>query len=274
MATWQDGPEYAPAERPTAFIESPAGPLSSPPPVGPAAAAPAEQPAFSPPNVPAPPLEVLVPAVAAPRNPQLPFEVTASTITHQSAWSAVHSAAITAATVQPWTPEQPFSTPAPVAGYVPQRAAVHPQAQVNPSPFPAPGTPQWFGPPPPWARVPDAPPPVTLGQMILATTPGVLIPLAVGAVFSWLSLIMLAASFALSGRIAYRRETVRQLYTGAALLLAFAAGTSMFDETTTPDLLWEAVSGWAQLVCWVLPVVLVLVVGSALRAGERPDRIL
>ena len=39
-------------------------------------------------------------------------------------------------------------------------------------------------------------------------------------------------------------------------------------------MLWETLSGWSQLACWVLPVVLVLIVGAALRAGERPDRIL
>ncbi len=275
MATWQDGPEYAPAERPTAFVDPPAEPLQAPPAATtPAVWAPADQPVFSPPTAPTPALAALVPSVAAPRNPQQPFEVTSSTITNQSAWSAVHSQAITAATVQPWTPEQPVAASAPVPGYHPARPAMHPQAQVNPTPFPTPGTPQWFGPPPPWARVPEAPPAVSIGQMITGATPGVLVPLAVGAVFSWLSVVMLAISFALSARIAYRRETVRRIYSGVALGLAIVAATNMLDDTVSPEMLWETVSNWAQLACWVIPVLVVLVVGAALRAGERPERTL
>lgn len=276
MATWRDGPEYAPLERPAAFVDLATEPLENPPPVeNLAALAPAELPVFGPPDQPTPPLAQLIPTTAATRDPRAAFEVVTSTLTNQSAWASAHSAAITTATVPAWTPDQPLETPtSPVLGSYPPPAASHPQAQVNPAPVPTPGTPQWFAPPPPWDRVPDAPPPVTVAQIWTATTPGVLIPLILGAFVSGLSLIMLAASFALSGRIAYRRAAVRRAYSAVALGLGMVATASVFDGTFGADLVWDTLSGWAQFACWVLPVVLMLIVGAALRAGERPDRIM
>jgi hypothetical protein len=44
--------------------------------------------------------------------------------------------------------------------------------------------------------------------------------------------------------------------------------TSGYDS----DLLFESLSGGAQVACVVLPLVIGLIVGAALRAGERPDR--
>lgn len=283
MATWRDGPEYAPRQRPTGFVEPAAEPLEAHAEAPhPAAGAPADRPVFSPPETPAPILAELAPAIAPQRNPHAPFAVVASTLTGGSAWSAVHTARPEAAPVPtgptapapvPWTPEQPFAAPgAPVTASIPPPPTLQPGAQINPPAFPAPGTPGWFGPPPPWARVPDAGP-VTVAQMIRETTPGVLIPLLVGAVFAGLSVIMLATSFALSARIAYRRQAVRLAYGGAAGVLSLVAATSLLDETVGPYLMWDSVSAWAQFLCWVLPVVLVLIVGAALRAGDRPDRI-
>lgn len=275
MATWRDGPEYAPRQRPAGFVEPAAEPLAEPPETPRVAAgAPPDRPAFEPPTTPAPALADLIPTRAAPRDPNEPFAVVASTLTGGSAWASAHTSARPEAVAAPWTPEQPFAAPAATAtGSIPAPPVLQPGAQINPPAFPAPGTPGWFGPPPPWARVPEAPAPVTVAQMIRETTPGVLIPLLVGAVFTGLSVIMLATSFALSARIAYRRQAVRGAYGVAAGVLALAAATSLLDETVGPYLIWDSVSGWAQLLCWVLPVVLILIVGAALRSGERPDRI-
>lgn len=275
MATWRDGPEYAPPERPAAFVEPPTVPLASPPPeVNLAAAAPTSLPEFGPPAEPTQPLTHLAPSAGPTRNPHEAFDVVTSTVTNQSAWASAHSAAITAATVPPWTPEQPLATPStPAPGSYPPPVGVQSHAQVNPAPFPAPGTPQWFA-PPPWQRVPDVPPPVTVAQLWASVTPGVLIPLAVGALFSGLSIVMLAVSFSLSARIAYRRAAVRRAYGTTVAVLGLGAAATVMDETFGPEMLWETLSGWSQLACWVLPVVLVLIVGAALRAGERPDRIL
>ena len=64
MATWEDGPEYAPLVRPDAFTEPTIPPLSSTPPVEQlAAAAPKERPAFADPRDSVAPLERLIPPI-------------------------------------------------------------------------------------------------------------------------------------------------------------------------------------------------------------------
>lgn len=269
MATWRDGPEYAPVERPAAFVTPdsaplPAGPLPAPP----APAVPDEEPSFTPPSAELPDLAALVPSAAPGRNPHLPFEVVEAAVTAGGNWSAGPASGAAQR-----TPEQPFNAPGPpLTGYLPVQPTVQPNAQVNPLPFPAPGTPQWFAPPPD-TRVPEAPPPVTVGQIWRATTPGVLIPLFVGALFSWLAIFMLAVSFALSARIAYRRDAVRRSYVVALIALGTMGMGTVLTYGFNNDLMFETLSGGAQLACLFLPVVLGLIVGAALRAGERPDRI-
>ena len=91
MATWEDGPEYAPVERPTDFADAGAAPLSmAPPVVQMAALAPKDRPFFDQPPVPVAPLESLVAAPPETRDPQVPFAVASSTMTSDSAWGAVH----------------------------------------------------------------------------------------------------------------------------------------------------------------------------------------
>ena len=65
MATWEDGPEYAPVERPAEFAEPSAPPLSIAAPVPQMAAlAPKDRPAFDQPPVPVAPLATLIPPPA------------------------------------------------------------------------------------------------------------------------------------------------------------------------------------------------------------------
>ena len=92
MATWEDGPEYAPLVRPDAFSEPTISPLSVRAPVEqPAAAAPKERPAFADPADPVAPLESLVPPIEAPRDPAEPFDVVTTALTSaDSAWGAAH----------------------------------------------------------------------------------------------------------------------------------------------------------------------------------------
>lgn len=265
MATWQDGPEYAPFERPAAFVVPPLPPLPAAP-DGPAPVPEPEaegEPSFSRPQDTQPDLAALVPAGAPGRNPNVPFEVSVAAIAAggRAAGSPTGERA----------PTEPFTAPGPsLSGYLPTQAVVQPNAQVNPAPFPAPNTPAWFA-PPPQNRVPAPPPSVSVGQIWRAATPGVLVPLLLGMVFSWLSLLMLAVSFALSARIPYRRETIRNSYLAGLGFLGIAGLSSLFSDSSS-DLLFEALSGAAQFVCFVLPIVVGLTVGSALRAGERPDR--
>lgn len=268
MATWQDGPEYAPRERPAAFVVPPVPPLAeAAPPAPPAAATPQGEPSFVGPDDPQPELAALVPAAAPGRNPNLPFEVVTAAIT-SGTWSSGTSPDAPGKR----SPTEPFTEPGPpLTGYLPVQPAVQPTAQLNPTPFPAPNTPQWFA-PPPETRVPAAPPPVSVGQIWRAVTPGVLVPLLIGLFFSWLSLLMVAISFALSARITYRRETIRRVYAGAFVLVALFGSFSVLSEGFDPDLLFDALSRGGQVVCLVLPLVVGGIVGAALRAGERPDR--
>ncbi len=269
MATWQDGPEYAPHERPAAFVTPPLPPLGAPEPPVPITEPPVAgvEPSFLPATGPQPDLAALVPDAAPGRNPNTAFEVSTAALTAgTSTWSS--GGAVASGRL----PTQPFTAPGPpLAGYLPVQAAVQPNAQVNPAPFPAPNTPQWFA-PPPSSRVPSAPPSVSIGQIWQAATPAVVIPLILGALFSWISILMLALAFALSARIAYRRVAVRRSFTAALVWVALSGLMSLASDGYDADLLFSALSGGAQLVCWILPIVIGLVVGAAIRSGEPPDR--
>lgn len=114
MATWEDGPEYAPLERPDAFTEPapstvgleapPAPPVPAPPPV--------ERPVFAESTQPAPPLEELVPEPPAQRNPKEPFDVATTVMTAESsAWAAAHWSRPNS-NAAPITPSAPVVRPA------------------------------------------------------------------------------------------------------------------------------------------------------------------
>jgi hypothetical protein len=93
MATWEDGPEYAPLERPDAFADPSVATvgLEAPPPPPPTPAAPLERPAFADPGQPVPPLATLVPEPPAQRDPKVPFDVAASVMTAETSdWASAH----------------------------------------------------------------------------------------------------------------------------------------------------------------------------------------
>jgi hypothetical protein len=122
MASWTDGPEYAPADRPAAFVAPDVvalteGPTEQPMP----AAFPADEPSFVAPATPAPDLRALVPNAAPGRNPNLPFESMSTPMT----------------AIQPEIsdrrPEEPFNAPGPaLTGYLPVQPVGQSAAQVNP----------------------------------------------------------------------------------------------------------------------------------------------
>lgn len=121
MASWEDGPEYAPVERPSEFAVAPAPPLEVvPAPERPTAGAPQDRPAFDGPRVPAPRLVDLVPVVADQRDPARPFDVVSSTLTSMdSAWGSAHwsapNGAPAAGAVPLGAPTQPVPVPYPGA---------------------------------------------------------------------------------------------------------------------------------------------------------------
>ncbi len=271
MATWRDGPEYAPTVRPEAFVEPPAAPLQTPPPPAhPSAGAPGEQPGFTQPQQPAPDLASLIPSADPGRDPRLAFEVVTSSLTGPTAWGSAHTAAGPSAAQVAWSPQQPLMpVSGPVVGSIPAPVSQQPRATVNPQPFPAPGTPQWFAPPDAAQRY-QPPVQVSFGQVVKAITPGVLITLVIGALINSLSIVMLAVSFGLSSRIPYRREQVQLAYVVGLGVVGLAATASLLLDDFYLTAAWEAASGIAQLVCFLLPFALGLIVALAVGKGEPP----
>lgn len=271
MATWQDGPEYAPTVRPTAFVEPVAGPLEAPPPPPHlSAGAPAGQPVFTPPEQSTPDLTTLIPAAGPSRDPQLAFEVVTAAVTSPTAWGAAHTApAGVMASAPVWDPQQPFAGSSPVTGSIPAPPPTHARAQINPAPFPAPATPAWYAPPQADQRY-QPPPQVGLGQVVRGVTPAVLITLALGVLLNAMSLVMLGVSFALATRIAYRQRQIRNLYLIAIGIVGVVGGFVLVSEGFYLDWAWDAASTAAQVACLLLPFALGLVVAQALGKGEKP----
>ena len=298
MANWTDGPEYAPLDRPAAFQTPAAEPLEVPVAApNPAAGAPTVQPAWRAPEAASVPLEALVPAATLPpRDPRTEFSTISSVVTSGSAWGSAHSTSGTPDRAG-WTPDQPLGTSAaavqaqsaapafPPPSGAPRQAGFPPPAPSGPPPpalnfpppqqsapsFPQPGTPDWFA-PPPQAHWHPPNQTVSVAQMWNAATPGVIIPLLVGALVSPLSLVMLVLSSVLAARVRYRRDQVRRSYVWAGTILAFTGVLSLLSSDFDFETAWGVLSGWAQLACWVLPIVVLLQVGAGIRANEPPQR--
>ncbi len=280
MATWQDGPEYAPRERPQAFVEPPAAPLDVPePPADLSAGAPAELPAFDSPEEPVPDLATLIPAAAVPgRDPRLAFEVVTtmmappSPLATPTAWASAHSGGRPGAPGEPaWSPQQPLSAHStPFTGSIAQQRSIQPGAQVNPSQFPAPGTPQWFAPPDPDERY-QSPPQVGVGAVWRAVTPGVVITLGLGILLNPLSILLLGIAAGLATRIQYRRRQVRVSFAVAGGLVGVAWLWNLLANDFYFDWAWEGASGVAQVACAGLILALGLIVALALTRGEKPE---
>ncbi len=301
MANWTDGPEYAPMERPAAFVTPATAPLEVPPAVpNPAAGPPPAHPAWHPPQAAGVPLDALVPrAGLEPGDPRAAFTTTSSVAT-AGAWGSAHST--TGTLEQPgWTPTQPLTTsavgssatagalgnpptgtvvasgpaswPAPTGepAVAPPRGLSFPPPQQAGSTFPQPGSPDWFAPPVQgqW-RPPDQT--VTVAQMWQAATPGLLIPMIVGALLNPLSLVMLSVAALLASRVRYRLVQVRRVFTWAFAFLAVVGTLTLFNSDFDLDSTWSVLSGWAQLLCWAVPIIVLLQVGAGIRANEPPSR--
>jgi hypothetical protein len=262
MATWEDGPEYAPLERPADFTPAVVAPLSVAPPVQQMAAlAPKDRPVFDQPPVPLAPLATLVPVAEETRDPQLPFAVVSSTVTSDSAWGAVHwgaptgpPAALPAAAPTPWAPSQPL-----------------PRTQIPPpdSRFPTPGTPAWFG-PGPYGEQPPAAPRVGPKEVWDAATPGMCICLAVGGLVYVVAPILFAIAFGLSRSVKVARDQVRRVFAaGAALLGLVGIVAALTNDFGFPQW-WTVVGGWSLVVCWGVLLASLVLVYRGLRAGEQP----
>ncbi|HET8971230.1 MAG TPA: hypothetical protein VFN19_09240 [Candidatus Nanopelagicales bacterium] len=325
MATWEDGPEYAPLERPDAFAEpsvTTVG-LEPPPPQPSIPEAPVARPAFADPAQAVPPLAALVPEPPDGRDPEQPFAVASSAVTAESsAWASAHWSQPPADWAQPPAPapQLPISiTPgprhggvfdrpswpgspngtSPNGGYQPSGAyqpsvdrpridrpsvgqpwiePANPTSQPFPppayppdgGPFPAPGTPQWFG---PAGRQPPAPQPAppTARSVLAAATPGVLLTLAVGAIISVLAPVMVVVAFLLTTRMTYGRKATQIAFVAVSSFLGLVALLALITADGVFADWWSTVAAWACFGSWVLLVASLVVVYRAVKLG-RPDQ--
>lgn len=291
MATWEDGPEYAPAVRPDEFAVPDAPPLEeAPPALQPAAGAPVDRPQFGPPKAPVAPLETLVPVPADQRDPSRAFDVVSSTLTTGGPWGGVHGSQPTAPA---WpAPEAeafpgsaalasasalPAATPFPSSGFpssgfpssgFPTSGLPAPQLPVASGGFPAPGTPEWFGPGPYGEHRPPAR--SDARAVLAAATPGLLIVLAIAVLFKVLAPVLLVVAFVLCRRVKVGGAGVRR---GFAVALGSVGGFAVLGLFTNPlgfGDWWSFLGVWSEIASLAMLVVTVLVVRQALRQGEQP----
>lgn len=303
MATWEDGPEYAPVERPAEFTTPAAHPLEVvPPEPQQAALAPKARPAFDGPSAAVAPLQDLVPAVAGLRDPARPFDVVASTVTSMdSAWGSAHSngpglasgaagdggpAPSVALPAQPYPVPPPYpapqaypqaypspqayppptGTPWPGPSSPPPLAGYPPPA---PGAYPSPGTPQWFGPGPAGGQAPRPDGRVDVRAVIAAATPGLLVPLLVGGVLSVFAPIMLVLAFVLSGRVRVAAPVRRVLLVSLWIAGFFALGGFAVGRFWFVDW-WDYLGDACRVVCWIVLITVLGLVYRALRAASAP----
>jgi hypothetical protein len=278
MATWEDGPEYAPIERPDGFAQPPVSPLENPPPFEQMAAlAPKDRPAFTDPPAPVAPLESLVPPVESPRDPAIPFAVVSSTVTNASAWGAAHWSPPTGPPAGTWAPPgtNGSAAAAPPAGGSPWPPPTEPLVPLsgppqNVSGFPAPGTAGWFA-PAPYGQQPPARA-VDFSQVSAAATPGVLICLLVGGFFYLISPIMLGVAFALSGRVKAATTTVRRALLISVVVLGVLALVGALTIDTGFGDWWAFVGGCALIICWLMLGAVLLLVYRGLKSPGGPQQ--
>jgi hypothetical protein len=270
MATWEDGPEYAPIERPSDFQTPDAPPLTTAEPYPQAAAwAPKNRPIFDDPSSPVRPLGTLVPVRREePRDPEKPFTVVASTMTTDSAWGAVHWASPTARTAGPatsgsWNP--PVGTPYPPPD---QPIAVHSGNNPTAS-FPVPGTPGWFS-PGPSGQQPQQPPPITAKTVLEAATPGLCMCLIIGGLVYVLAPIFLCISVGLASRVKVATAEVRRAHVFGLVVLAVLGVLGSLIVGTDFTEWWRFVGQWALLICWVLLVSTLITIYRRLKSAAVP----
>ena len=289
VATWEDGPEYAPHERPQYFADAPVAPLEQAPPVArPADGQPASRPRFEQPSAPVAELATLVPEPPDERDPHRPFDTLTTTLTSDSAWGS--PAGGPGAGPQPFVPTVPFTTSGPALAVGP--AAASPQAgpvtqaeapaypplapgQAAPggppsvpspyTPYPVPGTPEWFAPPPTTYGDQQQPGRVDAKQVVEAATPGLCITLAVGGLILPLAPVLLVVAVLLSTRVRVAQRGLRVTFRIAAAAVGFFAVVGLFRSVVDGDPWWSFVSGWSAAICWALLAVTLLTVYQALR---------
>jgi len=285
MATWQDGPEYAPLERPDVFALPPVAPLEVGAPPAPLPTAPPDRPRFDSPAQPVAPLAALVPVPADLRDPQQPFAVVADTLTAAGAWGSAHGTVpqgdlplggpATAASwpALGWAGEPPDAGPA-SPGAFPSRAPGDPYG-LAPAPdpvsgFPAPGTPAWFS---PGAQGPPAAPvPVDLRQVLYAATHGLVVVLVIGILLHTLAPVLLVLAFVLCRQAKVAQTQLQRVFAVGLGSLGFFAVAGLLSDPLGFGDWWNALGWWASVICATTLVVALLLVRARLRARSGNGR--
>lgn len=267
MATWRDGAEYAPTQRPDGFATPRVDPLDDPGPVVHiSGGAPAQLPAsFQTPQGPQPPLQNLVPRTDIPRDPREPFHVDRSLV------SAGHS----------WTPDQPITSGSSgISSSMGGSSAWGAAHATRPSPDPVLAS---FPPPQAAGRIPvedydDAEPDDRpgLGQVLAWASPAALVCFALGAIGvpSWINLPWLMPLLFVTGAALTTQAKVARRVIGLVGNLAtlIVMGAMLYSLVSTQDIFtsFDTLQRLSWLGCLVMPMFMVLVVALAVRRGERP----
>ena len=258
MATWMDGPEYAPLERPDEFVDVPhQNVLTAPPPQPTPPPAPPEQPAFSPPPT-STDLAAIVPPQPDARDPHAPFEMTVASVT---SWSGKEG------DEAPWTPDQPLAagtTPALSDFAPPVGTPVLPAAQAA---FPAPGTLAWFAPSQDQPQ-PPANGPVSLRDLVNAVTVPALISLLLGIFVHPLSLLLLVVGLVAASRIAYRHRHISIVIGATAAVLVLVVVVLIANDADMYSF-FEDLSTAAQYLSAAVAIALVAICQRALAHHEK-----
>jgi hypothetical protein len=65
---------------------------------------------------------------------------------------------------------------------------------------------------------------------------------------------------------------VRRVFGWSLALLTAMGLLSLVNNDFDLSAAWTVMSGWAQLLCWAVPLIVLLLVGSGIRAHEPPSR--
>jgi hypothetical protein len=283
MASWEDGPEYAPVERPSGFTAPTAKPLDVAP--KPLDVAPKPLDTAAPPTVPAPPtrpadyhtsgperpLESYQPALGPSRDPGEPFAMARSTMTEvDSAWGLVHHYHVDA---ENWPPPGGPPLPDPRAPIRVQGTGPSPSVSTGPGQGPELLPP---GPVPPSGAYP-AEHPVTFGAVFNAVTVPTFATLLIGGLalavpfFSWLSPLMFILAFATATQISYRRNWVRNTFLVASGALGATLVSGVLLSGGNLSALLDLIAAVSTATCWIVLASLMVIVWQALSNGEQPE---
>ena len=241
VATWKDGPRYAPLERPTGFAEPSQqvslAPEEAEPPVS---AGPSDPPSdFQPTGSPVP-LDHIDSTPADTRDPRAPFVEVTSAMTSEGGPGAAR------------TPLEPFH----VISSAPSAALT-------------------WAPPPDFARPAVVRRPVTARDCFTAAYPPLLIALFVvgfvGLVTPLFSVALLVmAPFLILPRVQYRRSQLRIANNVILGILAILWIISLILDSSMYNVDLK-LPMWTWLGCWILALTDLILQWIALRNGEPPS---